>query len=61
MAFIKQINLKIAELQQELNRLEKAGYSPENLQRVEEIRKQANDLRMAKRMRQRQLGLKETA
>jgi len=60
-AFIKQINLKIAELQQELNRLEKAGYSPENLQRVEEIRKQANDLRMAKRMRQRQLGLKETA
>jgi hypothetical protein len=58
---IKEINLKIAELYQELNRLEKAGYSPENLKRVRSIQKQANDLAMARRMRQRQLGLRETA
>jgi len=61
MCMIKEINLKIAELYQELNRLEKAGYSPENLKRVRNIQKQANDLAMARRMRQRQLGLRETA
>lgn len=61
MCMIKEINLKIAELYQELNRLEKAGYSPENLKRVRDIQKQANDLAMARRMRQRQLGLRETA
>ena len=61
MAIIKEINIRIAELYRELNRLEKAGYSPENLERVHEITKQANELKMARRMRQRQLGLKETA
>ena len=61
MAFIKEVNLKLAELWQELHRLEKEGYSPENLERVRAIEKQANELKMARRMRQRQLGLKETA
>ncbi len=61
MAIIKEINLRLAELAQELNKLEKAGYTPENMERVRQIEKLANELKMARRMRQRQIGIRETA
>ena len=61
MSIIKKINYELACLGQELNQLEKAGYTPENLVRVNEIRKRADELKMARRMRQRQLGMRETA
>lgn len=61
MAIIKEINLRLAELAKELNELEKAGYTPENMERVRQIEKLANELKMARRMRQRQIGIRETA
>lgn len=57
MVTIKLMKIRIAELYQELNRLEKAGYTPENLERVREIEKQANALKMAIRHKQVALGL----
>ena len=61
MAIIKEINLRLAELAKELNKLEKDGYTPENMERVRQIEKLANELKMARRMRQRQIGIRETA
>ena len=60
MSFIEEVNLKIAELYQELHQIEKAGYSPENIKRLDAIKKQTNELKIAIRMRQRQLGLRES-
>lgn len=57
MAIIEQMKLRIAELYQELNRLEKSGYTPENLARVHEIEKQAKDLKMAISHKKKAIGL----
>jgi len=57
MVTIKLMKLRIDELYQELNRLEKAGPSPENLSRVRDIEKQANALKMAILHKKRSLGL----
>lgn len=57
MVTIKMMKLKIAELYQELNELEKAGYTPENLERVREIEEQAKRLKVAIQHKQRALGL----
>lgn len=57
MVTIKLMKIRIAELYQELNRLEKAGYSEENLARVCEIEEQAKALTIAIKHMQRKLGL----
>lgn len=57
MVTIKLMKLRIAELLKELNALEKQAPTPENLARVQEIKKQANGIRMAIRHTQQKLGL----
>ena len=57
MVTIKLMKLRIAELYQELNRLEKEGYTPANLKRVREIEKTAKGIQMAIKHKQRALGL----
>ena len=58
MVTIKLMKLRIQELYQELNSLEKAGYTKENLDRVNEIKKQAEAIKVAIRHTQQKLGLK---
>lgn len=57
MVTIKLMKIKINELEKELNALEKQAPTPENLARVQEIKKQANGIRMAIRHTQQKLGL----
>lgn len=57
MVTIKLMKLRIAELLKELNALEKQAPTPENLARVQEIKKHANEIRMAIRHTQQKLGL----
>lgn len=57
MVTIKLMKLKIQELYQELNQLEKAGFTPENLKRVREIEERAKELKTAIKHKQRSLGL----
>ena len=57
MVTIKLMKLRIQELYQELNQLEKAGPSPENLARVREIEKAAREIEVAIQHKKRALGL----
>ncbi len=57
MVLIKLAKMKLQELDQELNQLEKKGFSPENLDRVYEIQKQIKELKVVIRLRKQQLGL----
>lgn len=57
MVMIKIAKMKLQELDQELNQLEKKGYSEENLDRVREIQKQIKELQVVIRLRKQQLGL----
>lgn len=58
MVMIKIAKMKLQELDQELNQLEKKGYSKENLDRVREIQKQIKELQVVIRLRKQQLGLR---
>ena len=60
MVTIKLMKLRIQELYKELADLEKAGYTEENLERVRNIKKQADGIRMAIRHTQQKLGLHTT-
>ncbi len=57
MVTIKLMKLKLAELYQELNALKKAGYTPENLERVRDIEEQAKRIQVAIQHKKRSLGL----
>ena len=57
MVTIKLMKLKLAELYQELNALKRAGYSPENLERVRDIEEQAKRIQVAIQHKKRSLGL----
>lgn len=57
MVTIKLMKIRIQELYQELNQLEKDGPSPENLARVREIERTAKSIQMAIRHKQKSLGL----
>ena len=58
MVTINLMKLRIAELYQELNRLEKEGYTPANLERVRNIEKAANEIRTAIKHKMCVLGLR---